>query len=78
MSEHSTRAAASTPRSLGGLLPYVRPYRGRIALAGLFLVGAAASTLVFPLALRGLIDQGLVAADPGARVLALRNQATPR
>ena len=73
MSEHSTRAAASTPRSLGGLLPYVRPYRGRIALAGLFLVGAAASTLVFPLALRGLIDQGLVAADPGARVLALRN-----
>jgi len=59
-------------RSLSGLGPYLRPYRGRIALAGLFLVLAALSTLVFPLALRGLIDQGLVASDPGARVMALR------
>jgi len=73
MSEQSTRTAAATPRSLSGLLPYVRPYRGRIALAGIFLVAAAVSTLVFPLALKGLIDQGLVAADPGARVLALRD-----
>ena len=52
-------------RSLGGLLPFLRPYRGRIALAGLFLVLAAVSTLVFPLALKSLIDQGLIAADPG-------------
>jgi ATP-binding cassette subfamily B protein len=59
-------------RSLSGLRPYLRPYRGRIALAGLFLVMAALSTLVFPLALRGLIDQGLVASDPGQRVMALR------
>ncbi|HNG82737.1 MAG TPA: ABC transporter transmembrane domain-containing protein, partial [Burkholderiaceae bacterium] len=59
-------------RSLSGLWPYLRPYRGRIALAGLFLVMAALSTLVFPLALRGLIDQGLVASDPGERVMALR------
>ncbi|ODU99510.1 MAG: ABC transporter [Rubrivivax sp. SCN 70-15] len=60
-------------RSLSGLLPYMRPYRGRIALAIFFLVMAAASTLVFPIALRSLIDNGLVAADPGARVMALRN-----
>jgi ATP-binding cassette subfamily B protein len=59
-------------RSLSGLLPFLRPYRLRIALAVLFLVGAAASTLVFPVALKSLIDQGLVAADPGERVMALR------
>src|SRR5262245_46120118 len=58
--------------SLRGLLPFLRPYRVRIALALLFLIGAAASTLVFPIALRSLIDQGLIAADPGQRVMALR------
>ena len=66
------RAAAATPRSLSGLLPFIRPYRGRVALAALFLVLAAASTLMFPVALKILIDQGLVATDPGARVMALR------
>ena len=50
----------------------MRPYRGRIALAGLFLVLAAVSTLVVPVALKQLVDEGLVAADPGERVLALR------
>ena len=44
----------------------------RVALALLFLVGAAAATLALPLALRSLIDGGLVSADPGARVMALR------
>ena len=66
------RAPAKSPRSLSGLLPFIRPYRGRVALAGLFLVLAALSTLFFPVALKVLIDQGLVAADPGARVMALR------
>ena len=59
-------------RSLSGLLPFMRPYRGRIGLATVFLVGAAAATLVLPLALKTLIDQGLVSADPGERLLALR------
>ena len=59
-------------RALGGLLPFIRPYRGRIALAVLFLVLAAVTTLLFPVALKALIDQGLVAADPGERVMALR------
>ncbi|MBE7425465.1 MAG: ATP-binding cassette domain-containing protein [Ideonella sp.] len=70
----ATRAAAAkgSARSLSGLLPFLRPYRGRIVLALLFLLGAAASTLVLPVALRSLIDQGLVAADPGQRVMALR------
>ena len=71
-------AAKGSPRSLSGLLPFLRPYWGRIALAGLFLVMAAVATLVFPLALRGLIDGGLVSADTsaaakGAQLLGLRN-----
>ncbi len=59
-------------RSLSGLVPFLRPYRGRIAWAVVFLIMAAVSTLVFPVALKSLIDQGLIAADPGERVLALR------
>ena len=66
------RPASTTPRSLSGLLPFLRPYRGRIALALLFLVGASLSTLAFPLALKSLIDQGVVAADPADRLLALQ------
>ena len=78
----STRAAAPAPtpparparnvKSLSGLLPFLRPYRSRIALALLFLVLSAISTLVFPVALKSLIDQGLIAVDPGQRVMALR------
>ena len=68
MARPSDRPAPATPRSLSGLLPFLRPYRGRIALAILFLVLAAATTLAFPLALRGLIDGGALApqADRGA------------
>ncbi len=65
--------AKASPRSLSGLLPFIQPYRGRIALAGLFLVLAAAATLVFPVALRGLIDGGLAAADKGNQLVALRS-----
>src|SRR5678816_498534 len=65
-------ASARDVRSLGGLLPFVRPYRARVAAAALFLVLAAVSTLVFPVALKSLIDQGFIAADPGARVMAMR------
>ena len=72
MAEDSKRPAATSPRSLSGLLPFIRPYRAQVALAGIFLVLAALSTLAFPLALKVLIDQGLVAADPGERVMALR------
>ncbi len=68
----SERAAAAHPRSLSGLVPFLRPYRGRIGLALLFLVLAAVSTLLFPVALKSLIDEGVIAADPGARVMALR------
>ncbi len=62
----------ASPRSLSGLRPFLRPYRIRIGLALLFLVMAAAATLAFPLALRSLIDGGLVQADPGSQVMALK------
>ena len=69
-----TRSAApkGSPRSLSGLVPFLRPYRGRIALALFFLVMAAVATLVFPLALRSLIDGGLNVADKGSQLMALR------
>jgi ATP-binding cassette subfamily B protein len=73
---HITSAGAvgakGSPRSLSGLLPFLRPYRGRILLAVFFLVMAAVATLVFPLALRSLIDGGLSAADKGQQLMALR------
>ena len=42
-------------------------------MAVFFLVMAAVATLVFPLALRGLIDGGMGAADKGERLMGLRN-----
>ena len=84
MTSVSERAKAASPRSLSGLLPFLRPYRGRIAAAILFLVLAALTTLAFPMALRKLIDGGLAgtagpltgansAAANGARLVALRD-----
>ena len=66
------RAKSQSPKSLSGLLPFLRPYRAQIALAGVFLVMAALATLAFPLALRSLIDGGLVQSDKGAQVMGLR------
>jgi ATP-binding cassette, subfamily B, bacterial len=68
----SERPKATNPKSLSGLLPFLKPYRGRIGLAMVFLVLAAATTLAFPLALRSLIDGGLVKADKGEQVMAMR------
>jgi ATP-binding cassette, subfamily B, bacterial len=66
------------PRSLTGLLPFLKPYRARIALASIFLVLAAGATLLFPVALRGLIDGGVSSgasqAEQGATLLAVRQQ----
>jgi len=61
-----------SPRSLSGLAPFLRPYRVRIGLAMLFLVMAAVATLVFPLALRSLIDGGMSADNKGEQLMALR------
>jgi ATP-binding cassette subfamily B protein len=66
------RPTGTTPTSLSGLLPFIRPYRLQMGLAVLFLVGAAAATLLFPVALRHLIDGGLVSSDRSAQTMALR------
>ena len=68
----SERPRPQNPQSLSGLRPFLRPYRLRIALALLFLLLAATATLLFPLALRQLIDAGMVPTDKGQQMLALR------
>ncbi|MEN9436706.1 MAG: hypothetical protein RIR09_1361 [Pseudomonadota bacterium] len=68
----TARIQSKSPKSLSGLIPFLRPYRLRIGLAGIFLVMAAVTTLAFPLALRSLIDGGLVKVDKGEQMMALR------
>ncbi len=69
----SPREAAKAPvKSLSGLLPFLKPYRVRIGLAFVFLVMAAVTTLLFPVALRSLIDGGLVSSDKSVQVMALQ------
>ena len=68
----SERSPSKSPKSLSGLLPFLKPYRARIGLALVFLVLAATATLAFPVALRMLIDGGLVRADKGDQMMAMR------
>ncbi|WP_417772992.1 ABC transporter transmembrane domain-containing protein [Stappia sp.] len=51
-------------RPLATFLPYLRKYKGRVALALFALVGASATTLVLPIAIRRMIDFGFGADDP--------------
>jgi ATP-binding cassette, subfamily B, bacterial len=64
-SETASPAALSTLR---GLLPFLRPYRARVALAFVLLCLGSAAILVVPLAFRDLIDAGFggVSAGGGA------------
>lgn len=55
-----------SPRPLGRLLPLLAPYRGRLALAFLCLVIAAAAGLVFPLVIGYLLDAAFELKDRGA------------
>ncbi len=55
--------------SLRGLLPFLKPYRGRITIAALALLASSAATLALPQFARGLIDaQGLSAEQAHALV----------
>lgn len=51
-------------RPLASLLPYLVKYRGRVILAFLALLGASATTLLLPVAIRRMIDFGFGADDP--------------
>src|SRR5690606_26598376 len=63
---------AGSPRGLLHLLPFLAPYRLRVLLALLFLLGAATATLIVPYGLRLLIDGGLAAGDD-TRLAVIRN-----
>ncbi|MBP7641454.1 MAG: ABC transporter, partial [Thauera sp.] len=64
-----TRPAGPRPLSaLRGLLPFLRPYRVRVALAFVLLCLGSAAILVVPLAFRDLIDAGFGGVPAGAAV----------
>jgi subfamily B ATP-binding cassette protein MsbA len=52
-----------SPRPLRRLVPRLRPYRGRLALAALCLLIAAAVGLAFPLVVRYLLDAAFQSRD---------------
>ncbi len=66
-SKETARIAAGRAKSrslapLRGILPFLAPYRGRIAVAAIALICSSTATLVLPQFARGLIDaQGLSA-----------------
>ena len=64
MTEGAERPKGSSLRPLRALLPYIRPYKGTLVLAIAALLLAAATQLTLPVAVRFLIDGGLVADDP--------------
>ena len=71
-SKETARVAAGRPKSrslapLRAVLPFLRPYRGRIAVAAAALVCSSTATLVLPILAGGLIDsRGLTDAQANA------------
>src|SRR6202007_1762588 len=61
MTEGADRPKARSLRPLAELVPFLRPYRVRLAVALFALLVAAAAMLALPVALRQLIDHGLAA-----------------
>ena len=66
MTENAERPKASSLRPLRALLPYIRPYRGTLYLAIGALLLASAAQLTLPVAIRFLIDAGLLADSSSA------------
>ncbi len=67
------RASSKDLSVLRALVPFLRPYRARIGLAFVFLIVAAAATLVTPLILRQVVDQGFIPAVKSGNVDLLTN-----
>jgi len=59
------RPKGRTPRSLVALLPFLRPYRGMLALSLGTLLAASGLMLSLPVAARYVIDQGLATKQSG-------------
>jgi ATP-binding cassette subfamily B protein len=70
--KETARVAAGRPKAkslapLRGVLPFLAPYRGRIAVAALALVASSSATLLLPQFAGGLIDaRGMTAAQAHA------------
>jgi ATP-binding cassette subfamily B protein len=63
MTETSERPKSDSLQPLRALVPYVRPYMGTLYLAMAALVLASVAQLALPVAIRYLIDAGLLADD---------------
>ncbi len=61
--QQSDRPKAASLQPLRGVWPYLHRYRGKLALAGLFLLIAAAAQLALPVAFKHLIDDGMALRD---------------
>ncbi len=57
------RPKAKSLRPLAALVPFIRPYRGTLLLAALFLLVAASAQLALPVAFKRLIDDGMALRD---------------
>jgi subfamily B ATP-binding cassette protein MsbA len=57
----ATKRRLASPKPLGKLLPLLRPYAGKLAIAAVCLVLAAAAGLVFPTVVRWLLDAAFMA-----------------
>jgi ATP-binding cassette subfamily B protein len=64
MNTTTDRPRAKSLNPLWALLPFLRPYRGMLALAVVALLLASASLLALPVALSKLIDHGIAGKDP--------------
>ena len=62
----SERPKGSSLKPLRALLPFLAPYRGRMLIAFLALLVAAAAMLALPQALKNVIDKGFSAANAAA------------
>ena len=62
------RATSKKVGALGGLWPFIRPYRGMVIVAGLALCLTATVSLVLPMAVRRVVDQVCAALPEVAHV----------
>jgi len=59
----AARTKSRSIRPLRAILPFLKPYRLRIAAAGIALIISSAATLILPMAGRQLIDHGFNSAE---------------
>ncbi len=63
MSDTPDRPKAKSLKPLSELWPYIKPYKGTLATALVFLLLASGAQLAIPMAARDLIDKGLATKD---------------